>query len=421
MPAECFVGFGFGPIQAGVFAARAVQSGAFDRVVVAEVDPDLVQGFRDAQGFYTLNIAGRDRRWPATLGPIELLNPRDPRDAETLRLCLRTASDVALAVPSVRRLSGGIPDHPLAWLASDTRVGDRPVRVYVADNSPGAATYVADELHRWSKTFGTHRRFDVRATVIGKMSLAVTGTAAIAERALARLSPGLERAFVVEEHDRILCSAGLGGPNPLGLELQADLVPFQKLKLYAHNGVHAILGFLGCLAGVERMAELADDPEWSELAHAVWLEELGPAFRRAFPTATDRWFMPQGYSEYVHDLWTRMVSKSLDDRVERVLRDPVRKLGPAERVFGAMMFCHRWGLRPRRRSMGALAGLTVICGPGWRSRIRTGWTEADLVEALNSLWGATADLEQLTICRRWLADVRPSLGAYLERHSVPHD
>ncbi len=420
MPTECFVGFGFGPIQAGVFAARAVRSGAFGRVVVAEVDPELVHGFRDSQGLYTLNIAGRDRRWPATLGPIELLNPREPRDAETLRWCLRTASDVALAVPSVRRLSGGIPDNPLAWLASDTGMGDRPVRVYVADNSPGAATYVADELHRWSKTFGTHRQFDVRATVIGKMSLAVTGTAAITERALARLSPGLERAFVVEEHDRILCSAGLGGSNPLGLELQADLVPFQTLKLYAHNGVHAILGFLGSLAGIERMSELADDPEWSELAQAMWLDELGPAFRMAFPTATDRWFMPRGYSEYVHDLWARMVSKSLDDRVERVVRDPVRKLGPAERVFGAMLFCHRWGLRPQRLSMGALAGLAVIYGPGWLSNIRTGRTEADLVEALSSLWGPTGDREQRTVCARWLADAMPSLCKYLARHSAPH-
>ena len=37
-----FVGFGFGPIQAGLFLARSASVGNFDRLVVAEVVPEVV-------------------------------------------------------------------------------------------------------------------------------------------------------------------------------------------------------------------------------------------------------------------------------------------------------------------------------------------------------------------------------------------
>jgi hypothetical protein len=44
-----FVGFGFGPIQAGLFLAEAFQlSGAFHRLVVAEVVPAVVAAVRAA-------------------------------------------------------------------------------------------------------------------------------------------------------------------------------------------------------------------------------------------------------------------------------------------------------------------------------------------------------------------------------------
>jgi hypothetical protein len=39
-----FVGFGFGPIQAGLFLAEAQSLGNFRRLVVAEVQADVVDG-----------------------------------------------------------------------------------------------------------------------------------------------------------------------------------------------------------------------------------------------------------------------------------------------------------------------------------------------------------------------------------------
>src|SRR4029079_2084128 len=47
-----FVGFGFGPIQAGLFCYEALQSGAFRHVVVAEIAPEKIAELRAAGGFY---------------------------------------------------------------------------------------------------------------------------------------------------------------------------------------------------------------------------------------------------------------------------------------------------------------------------------------------------------------------------------
>ena len=54
-----FVGFGFGAIQGG-FCSK-LQSGNFDRIVISEVNQDLVRQVNDAGGQYSFNIAEKDR------------------------------------------------------------------------------------------------------------------------------------------------------------------------------------------------------------------------------------------------------------------------------------------------------------------------------------------------------------------------
>jgi hypothetical protein len=56
-----YVGFGFGAIQAGLFLYEAFVSGAFHRLVVAEVLPEVVAAIRKAEGRFCVNIAHSDR------------------------------------------------------------------------------------------------------------------------------------------------------------------------------------------------------------------------------------------------------------------------------------------------------------------------------------------------------------------------
>ena len=56
-----YVGFGFGPIQAGLFVYEAFVSGNFGRLVVAEVLPEVVAAVRKSDGYFSVNIAHPNR------------------------------------------------------------------------------------------------------------------------------------------------------------------------------------------------------------------------------------------------------------------------------------------------------------------------------------------------------------------------
>lgn len=60
MAAHVFTGFGFGPIQSGLFVSEAFQSGNFTRIVIAEIDQSLVDAVRSNKGTYFVNVAKTD-------------------------------------------------------------------------------------------------------------------------------------------------------------------------------------------------------------------------------------------------------------------------------------------------------------------------------------------------------------------------
>ena len=57
MAEHILTGFGFGPIQAGLFIHEAYQSGNFSRIVIVEIDQALVDGIRANKGTYYVNVA----------------------------------------------------------------------------------------------------------------------------------------------------------------------------------------------------------------------------------------------------------------------------------------------------------------------------------------------------------------------------
>ena len=60
MSEHVFVGFGFGPIQSGLFVKEAFASGNFKRIVISEIDQKLVDAVRADGGSYYVNVAKSD-------------------------------------------------------------------------------------------------------------------------------------------------------------------------------------------------------------------------------------------------------------------------------------------------------------------------------------------------------------------------
>lgn len=354
-----FTGFGFGAIQGGLFAYEAFRSGNFDRIVVAEIRPEVVHAVRRAGGRYRVNVATRTGLEVHEVGGVELLNPNDPADRPALVAAVAESTELCTALPSV-----GIYDGVAALIAEGRRGRAEPCVLYAAENHNHAAALLERAVRRHLDSWPPGLR--MVDTVIGKMSGVVREV-----EGLAPVSDDLPEAFLVEEFNRILISRITMPGFQRGLSMfeeKSDLMPFEEAKLYGHNATHAMLGYLAYRKGYRFLSEV--DGGLVALAREAFLDESGAALI-ARHSGVDRLFTAEGYRAYVDDLLERMVNPWLRDAVERVIRDPRRKLGWNDRLIGTMRLALDAGITPRRFALGAAAAWAML---------------ASQEQSLDSLW-----------------------------------
>ena len=382
MGERTYVGFGFGPIQSGLFAYEALKSGNFSSVVVAEIDGGLVEALRDNGGYYCLNVAHRQSVSAESMGPVRLLNPMVPDDRRILIEAIAAADELGTALPSVAMFAEEGEGSVVSLLAeglSKSPAGHRRV-VYCAENHNRAAEILRDRV---KEAMGGRLDPDLQFlnTVIGKMSGVIADAEGQSRLKLARLAPRASRAVLVEEFDRILITRislpsfrrGLGA-----FEEKADLLPFEEAKLYGHNAIHALIGYLARARGYEYMSEAGEDPRIMEVAREAFIRECGAGLLHRY-RGVDDLFTEAGYEAYAEDLLARIVNPNLADRVSRVIRDSGRKLGWDDRLIGAMRLALAARVAPVRLALGAKLAMLSCLRESWeRDSISSG--EADAVE-----------------------------------------
>ena len=385
-----FVGFGFGAIQAGLFLHEAFRSGNFQRLVVAEVVPEMVEAIRRADGCYQLNVATQQGIEAHEVRGLEILNPTVPADASVLVDALSQASEIATALPSVQ-----FYDHGSASVAQLLATALRKKAeeeslprciIYAAENHNHAAETLESLCRKkLGETFspGSALPGQFLNTVIGKMSGVINDPAEIASARLTCLTGDLPRAFLVEEFNRILISR-ISIPNfQRGIsvfEEKLDLLPFEEAKLYGHNAVHALLGFLAARKGYVFMSDAVKDTGLLEFAREAFLEESRPALLSRYE-GLDALFTKAGYAAYAKDLLRRMTNPFLRDQIARITRDIPRKLGWDDRLIGTMRLALDAGVTPWRFALGATAALEAAALSVPSSQfLEKLWPEADLPE-----------------------------------------
>ena len=360
-----FVGFGFGPIQAGLFLYEAQQSGAFDRLVVAEIAPERVNALRRAGGVFHLNIAHADRIERISVGPAEIYNPHVEADRAALVDAVAQAAEIATAIPSVRFYAGDGPGSVHRVLAAGiarkhAQKGPQAV-VYAAENNNHAAEILTAAVEGEMADPPQARRYvNFLNTVVGKMS----GVKPAGGRDnLVPFTPSADESFLVEAFNHILVTRPslprLPNRSPYARQITVfdekdDLLPFEEAKLYGHNALHATAAYLGWMKGLDDMAQLSAAPDILLLARRAAQDEAGAALCRRY-AGLDPLFTQAGFAEYVDDLLLRMVNPYLRDAIERVARDPARKLAWHDRLIGAMRLALTAGREPEALAMGAAA------------------------------------------------------------------
>lgn len=333
-----FVGIGLGPIQTGIFLAGAAKGG-FDRIVIAEVNEELKKAVNSSHTV-TVNIAADDRVYQEIYPNVEVFNPNDPADQEKLIQAAAEASELATALPSVKFYAYCAP-----WLKAGFALQPERVRFfYTAENNNHAAEELEKAIGvKFPNTYYLN-------TVIGKMSGVVPASA---ERP--GLAEGAPNGHLVEEFNTIYISncPGIENRKVQSLFVKEDLFPFEDAKLYGHNATHFFLATLGKAKNCSTMDEIRAYPELIEKARKAFFNESGTALVKKYGHLSDELFTEAGFKAYVDGLLVRMTNPFLKDAIDRITRDPERKLSWDDRVIGTMRLIMSEGVEPVTFAEGA--------------------------------------------------------------------
>ena len=231
-----FVGFGFGAIQGGLFLSEAWKSDNFDRLVVSEIDPDLVTDLKSSGGVYFNNIAGSKEVKKEKIEGVEIYNPMVLGEREELVDLIANASELCTALPSYELYDAG-PDSVARILAEGLSRKNADLSmpaavVYAAENDSRAARRLENACLKYS-TEGVFKRVVFSDTVIAKMCSVVTDKNRIRDENLKLLTPGSSRALLVETFDQILIEDRTPTGFVRGLNHfveKSDLEPFCNAK-----------------------------------------------------------------------------------------------------------------------------------------------------------------------------------------------
>ena len=133
------------------------------------------------------------------------------------------------------------------------------------------------------------------------------------------------------------------GPRPAALtalELVSNQSARLERKLFIHNGGHAVCGYVGFHRGHEYIHQAVADTVVADHVLGA-LDELGEVVRKRHD------FSSASITAYKQDLCRRGAVPEMRDAVLRVVRDPIRKLSPRERLVAPAHLAVKYGL-PRR-------------------------------------------------------------------------
>ena len=312
--------------------------------------PDTRDALEPQDGLYTVAVrdaAGERLRVIGCL--LELLVAHEDPQAVLERMCRPSVRIVTLTVtekgychdPATGALNEDHPDirHDLdnpgsprtaigfiaEALARRRTAGLAPFTVLSCDNLPSNGDTVARILRRFAELRDADFGAWVGETVACPNSMVDRIVPATTEADRARVSQalGLQDAWpVVTEpftqwvvEDRF--PAGRPAWETVGVELVADVHPYETMKLRLLNGSHSTIAYLGYLAGYETVSDTMADPAFATLVRNLMDLETGPTLH-----------MPPGadLEHYKDALITRFRNPALRHRTWQIAMDGTQKL-----------------------------------------------------------------------------------------------
>lgn len=303
------VHFGAGNIGRG-FVGLLLHEGGYE-LVFSDVAGALVDAINQTDS-YTVHEAGPGGVDRVVTG-YRAVNSAENPDAAADEVA--TADVVTCAVgPTVLRFIA--PAIVAGLVRRDP--GLAPLKVMACENAIGATDQLRVEIEK----------------AAGDDAPELLARAVFANTAVDRIVPaqpeGAGVDVTVEPYFEWAIESGPFGddlPNIPGAHFVDDLGPFIERKLFTVNTGHAATAYFGAQAGVERISDALADPSIASRVGAA-LEETSAML------AAVHGLDPAELAEYRATILDRFRNPELVDTVQRVGRQPLRKLSRHERFIG---------------------------------------------------------------------------------------
>ncbi|WP_046013072.1 mannitol-1-phosphate 5-dehydrogenase [Microbacterium sp. SA39] len=313
------VHFGAGNIGRG-FVGLLLHEGGYE-VVFSDVADALVDAI-NAVDEYTVHEAGPGGVDHVVTG-FRAVNSRTDPDALTREIA--TADVVTTAVgPTVLRFVAPAIVAGLARRSPDAS----PLQVMACENAIGATDLLRTEIESAAG-----------ADAGALMSRAVFANTAVDRIVPAQPAGGGVDVTVEPYFEWAIESVPFGGELPRipGAHFVDDLAPFIERKLFTVNTGHAATAYFGAHAGIERISDALADPEIAARVSAA-LEETSAVL------VAEHGLDPDDLAAYRATILERFRNPELVDTVQRVGRQPMRKISRNERFIGPAAMAAERGL-----------------------------------------------------------------------------
>jgi mannitol-1-phosphate 5-dehydrogenase len=337
------VQFGAGNIGRGFMGQLLWEAGY--RTIFVESSRDLVSSLNE-NGQYPLKLLDASSKKEINL-TINRVQAVGVDDLDAAARAVNDAQVIGTAV-GVKNLEAIAPVLS-AGLEKRFRSGRGPVDIYLCENLVNAAEILRDEVMRLT---GESR---VRGYI--EENVGFTGTV------VARMVPPAGR--YAGAHPLLVVADSYHRFPYDGQAVKAVQPPIDGMypvenfkaeverKLYTYNLGHAALAYLGHLKNYTYVHEPFADAQLMKIFQGA-LDETCGAIVSKYPDV----FTPADNREIRADIDLRFGNPMIQDTVHRVGRDPVRKLGPGDRLVGSGRLCLEQGVFPEH--------IASVCGAALR-------------------------------------------------------
>jgi len=323
--------FGAGNIGRGFMGQLFWEIGY--KTIFVEADKEIVEAI-NSKGEYPLKLldAYTKREVDLVIDNIEAI------DAVEI-------DNIAEKIKNAKIICTAVGDHALPLIAPAIARGlekrfeenGEPIDIYLCENNLAAASILKEEvLNNTSPAM-----WDLIINKVGFVGMVVS-----------RMVPAASKRFGVVE--KLFAVADSYHKLPYdGLAVKAEQLPIEGMKaasnfnavfdrkLYTLNLTHAALGYLGYLKGYNYVHEPFSDKELNPIIEGA-MEEISEALLKKYDKDLDA----VEQREILKDTKIRFGNPLLLDSILRVARDPLRKLGPKDRLVGSASLCTSQGIYP---------------------------------------------------------------------------